>query len=78
MKNAGYTIEKIEITYQEFGYWYGIALAHNEKTNMWATWCTKQKQDKETEIDFFWGHYFDKERDARADYHGRLLQEYMN
>jgi len=26
--------------------------------------------------DYFWGHYFDNERAARADYHRRLLEEY--
>jgi hypothetical protein len=26
--------------------------------------------------DYFWGHYFDDEREAHADYHRRLLEKY--
>ena len=26
--------------------------------------------------DYFWGHYFDNEREALADYHRRLLEKY--
>ena len=26
--------------------------------------------------DYFWGHYFGNEREARADYHRRLLSHY--
>ena len=29
-----------------------------------------------TKSDYFWGHYFDDERKARADYHKRLLEKY--
>lgn len=29
-----------------------------------------------TKSDYFWGHYFDDERKARADYHKRLLERY--
>lgn len=28
-------------------------------------------------IDYFWGHYFDREEQARADYHRRLAEKYF-
>lgn len=31
MKNAGYAIKEVELVYEEYGYYYGIALGHNEK-----------------------------------------------
>lgn len=37
---------------------------------MWVTWeCTNGN-------DFYWGHYYQHEKDARADYHRRLAEEY--
>ena len=79
MKNSNYTIEKVEITSTENNLAYGIALAQNEKTGWWATWqftYDEMKTEKEERYSFYWGHYFDREKDAKADYHSRLLQEY--
>lgn len=76
MKNAGYTIEEVEPVYEEFEYYFGIALGHNEKTGMWVTWCFKKSIKNENEIDFFWGHYFDRRSDAIIDYHTRIIGEY--
>lgn len=80
MKNAEYNIETVEITKMEDNFSYGIALAQNEKTGWWATWCftyNEMKTKKEERYSFYWGHYFEREMDARADYHRRLLAEYQ-
>lgn len=33
-------------------------------------------EDAYARRDYFWGHYFGNEREARADYHRRLLSHY--
>lgn len=80
MKNANYNIEEIEDTYYEDSFVsHGIALAHNPKSNMWCTWAYRhdmREKDTERRWSFFWGHYYDREKDARADYHKRLMEEY--
>lgn len=81
MKNAGYSIEQIEIVSMEKNQNHGIALAKNEKTDWWVTWqftYDEMKKNKEEKYSFYWGHYFEREKDARADYHRRLLAEYEN
>ena len=75
MKNQNYTIEKIEITSQEDNLFYGIALGHNELTGMWVTWGFKKEAKEESTIDFFWGHYFERETDALIDYCRRIIDE---
>ena len=75
MKNGNYTIEKVEITSQEDKLLYGIALGHNAVTNMWVTWAFKKETEEESAIDFFWGHYFDREKDAIIDYHRRIIDD---
>lgn len=75
MTNANYRIEKMEITGKANGATFGIALGHNEKGNMWVTWCFKANDNGESEIDFFWGHYYDRERDATIDYHQRIIED---
>lgn len=75
MKNGNYTIEKIEITGQEGEILYGIALGHNTITNMWVTWAFKKETKEENAIDFFWGHYFEREKDALIDYCNRIINE---
>ena len=75
MTNANYRIEKMEITGHANGTTYGIALGHNEKANMWCTWCFKANEDNKDEIDFFWGHYYERERDAVINYHERIIEE---
>ena len=75
MKNQNYTIEKIEITSQEGSLFYGIALGHNELTDMWVTWGFKKEARKESAIEFFWGRYFEREKDAMIDYHQRIIDD---
>lgn len=75
MTNADYRIEKMEITGQEDRASFGIALGHNEKTSMWATWCFKADDDDINEIVFFWGHYYDREKDAVINYHQRIIDD---
>ena len=75
MKNGNYTIEKVEIASQEGKLLYGIALGHNTITNMWVTWAFKKETEEESPIDFFWGHYFERETDALIDYHRRIIEE---
>lgn len=75
MKNQKYAIKKIEITSQEGNLLYGIALGHNAITNMWVTWAFKKEPGDGRAIDFFWGHYFEREADALIDYHRRIIDE---
>lgn len=77
MTNNNYRIEKMEITSREDSHDYGIALGHNEKSEMWVTWCFKAENigNEDFEIDYFWGHYFDREKDALIDYHNRIIDE---
>lgn len=73
MTNANYVIEKMEITEEQNGATFGIALGHNEKSNMWVTWCFKASENEKKEIEFFWGHYYERENDAIVDYHQRII-----
>ena len=75
MTNANYRIEKIEIISEENDIKYGIALGHNEINHMWVTWCFKAKTiDKDDiDIDYFWGHYFERKTDALIDYCRRII-----
>ena len=75
MTNANYNIEKWEITDNENDYVYGIALGYNPKSQMWVTWAFKADIEIKNEIDYFWGHYFDREKDALIDYHRRIIDE---
>lgn len=38
-----------------------------------TAWLLSNGSEK---ADYYWGHYFDDERKARADYHKRLLEKY--
>ena len=42
---------------------------------MFVTWASVI-QPLTNRIDYFWGHYFSEEDQARADYHRRLLKKY--
>lgn len=75
MTNANYRIEKMEITETAKELTFGIALGHNEKSNMWVTWCFKVNENNNNEIKFFWGHYYEREKDAIIDYHKRIIDE---
>ena len=75
MKNQNYTIEKIEITNQEGKLFYGIALGHNELTDMWVTWGFKKEAEERRDVEFFWGHYYEREKDALIDYYKRIIDE---
>ena len=75
MTNANYRIEKMEITEKASGMIFGIALGHNENTNMWVTWCVKVNESNTDEIEFFWGHYYEREKDALIDYHERIIND---
>lgn len=41
-----------------------------------VTWESSTGHASRDGVDYFWGHYFDNERAARADYHRRLLEQY--
>lgn len=70
IENAGYFIHDYKMyRKQENGFNY-IVLGHNIKTDMWCTWeCTNGDN-------FYWGHYFDSETEARKDYYTRLASKY--
>lgn len=42
----------------------------------YVTW-ESCRHPAEGKADFFWGHYFDYEKQARADYHRRLAEKYF-
>lgn len=46
-----------------------------KSSTMYVTW-ESTRHPAEGEIDYYWGHYFDDERKARADYHRRLIEKY--
>lgn len=74
MMNGNYRIEKMEITHRENNTVYGIALGNNENSKIWVTWGFRANlNDKDT--DFFWGHYYEREKDAIIDYHKRIIDE---
>lgn len=75
MTNANYRIEKMEITGKTNATTFGIAFGHNEKENMWATWAFRVSENNKEEIDLFWGHYYEREKDAQIDYHERIIDD---
>lgn len=67
--NGSFRIEQSEI-YTICPPHFAVVLAHSQASGMWATWETGGPND------FFFGHYFETEREARMDYHERLLTYY--
>lgn len=43
---------------------------------MWVTWESAAYPHEGGRLEYFWGHYHDDERKARADYHRRLIEKY--
>ena len=41
-----------------------------------VTWESAAYPQDDRPIEYFWGHYFSTENEARADYHKRLLEKY--
>ncbi len=76
--NEGYEIIAAE-TYSTLraGRRYRIVLGKLETKlgTMFVTW-ESIIQPLTNRIDYFWGHYFSEEDQARADYHRRLLEKY--
>ena len=80
-KNEGYEIIAKEVySTTRSGRQEQIALGRNETKHgtMYVTWdCTVWPlKDGSTKTDYYWGHYFDDENKARADYHHRLAEKY--
>lgn len=76
-QNQGYAIIAAE-TYMtaDTGKQYRVVLGRMETRHgaMFVTWdSTTGGTDF---VDYFWGHYFDNEKAARADYHRRLAEQY--
>lgn len=63
--NAGYEIISMEA---------GIAIGHHEAAP--AKWVTWEYSELDDGTDFFFGHYFAEEIDARRDYHERIMERY--
>lgn len=80
-RNAGYEIIAAE-TYTEsrLGQQDRVVLGRNKTSlgTMYVTWESTiwPLPNDNTKIDYYWGHYFDDERKARADYHARLAEKY--
>ena len=69
-ENAGYKIVKEEMYNEK----YGIVLGINEKA--FAKYVTWELSISYDEPYFFWGHYFENEKQALEDYHKRLANYY--
>ena len=80
-KNEGYEIIAREVySTSRLGQQESIALGRNvtKHGTMYVTWdCTGWPlKDGSTKVDYYWGHYFDDESKARADYHRRLTEKH--
>lgn len=57
-----------------------VVLARKETTfgTMFVTWESNALLISQSckKVDYYWGHYFDDENKARADYHKRLAAKY--
>lgn len=47
-----------------------------KNSSQFVTWESAAYFQDDRPLEYFWGHYFDKEADARADYHRRLMEKY--
>ena len=65
---AGYKI--IQEEQYSLGHW--VCLGVHRTTKMGVTW------ERTSRDNYFWGHYFANELDARIDYHKRLARLYEN
>ena len=80
-KNEGYEIVAREVySTSRLGQQDSIVLGRNETKygTMFVTWdCTGWPlKNGGMKFDYYWGHYYDEEAKARADYHRRLIEKY--
>lgn len=73
--NAGYTIVEMVPTLETSKREEGFALGMGPN-GMWVTWAYAKDYVARSGPDFFWGHYFPGEREAKADFHRRLAEEF--
>ena len=71
-KVGNYAVIAGETFMERDGVKYGVVLGHAKTRHgdMYATWQKTEYQDEAPRYD--WGHYYDDELCARADYHYRL------
>ena len=79
--NEGYEIIAAEVyAVTDFGREERVVLGRMDTRygTMFVTWESQvwTFSDGEKRFDYFWGHYHDDERKARADYHRRLIEKY--
>lgn len=77
-QNQGHEIIAAEVyAVDNYGRQARIVLAHKDTQYgpAYVTWESTISADGSSR-DYFWGHYFSNEREARADYHRRLLSYY--
>ena len=79
--NEGYTIIVSETyTASRSGQMSRIVLGVKDTSfgRMFVTWESTAwlLSNGSEKADYYWGHYFDDERKARADFHRRLLEKY--
>lgn len=72
--NAGFVIEKEEIYEVGADGCYGIALGY--RTGSREEWVTWGFTEKDGDISYYWGHYYEDWASAFKDYHDRLAREY--
>lgn len=53
-----------------------LGVMKNENFTQYVTWESSRHPADGT-VDYFWGHYFDKGQQAKADYHRRLMEHYV-
>ena len=78
--NEGYEIIAAEVYRVKPGQGDRIVLGRMETKYgvQFVTWesTVREQEDGSIQTDYFWGHYFNEEAEARADYHKRLHEKY--
>ena len=75
--NQGYEIVAKEVYHHRTVTRDDLIVLGKEETRLGTQWVTWEgSTDPLGRTDYFWGHYFDNEAQARADYHRRLAEHY--
>ncbi len=82
-QNAGYTIIAGETysdnpkTHRQDSVVLGLRFTLPDN-RMYVTWerTSRELDDGNIQVDYYWGHYFEDFNAARLDYHKRLVEKY--
>lgn len=70
----GYIIIQMEACYHPRDIEGGVAIAKAKSPKTPAQWVTWEWKVGQNGFDFYWGHYYTQETEARNDYHLRLAE----